>query len=152
MYRISNILLTAALMLGLSVQLSAQHDKDIPKLKEVKGKKLLEDITPLQHKKGLWGYANSEGKFTIKPVFNEACPFEANLARVCVDGKWGTISSTGIVVVTPSYDGISEYSADSLAIVKSYEKYGIINAKGYKLQPVSYNSIDYADFGYIVGE
>lgn len=152
MNRLSNILLTSALLLGLAVQLGAQNSVDTPKLKEVKGKKLLEEITPLQHKKGLWGYANSEGKFTIKPVFNEACPFEGNLARVCVEGRWGTISNTGLFIVSPLYESISEYSSDSLAIVRYDGKFGLINAKGKRLQKVAYSAIDYADYGYLVRE
>ena len=152
MNRLSNILLTSALLLGLAVQLGAQNFVDAPKLKEVKGKKLLEEITPLQHKKGLWGYANSEGKFTIKPVFNEACPFEGNLARVCVEGKWGTISNTGLFVVSPLYESISEFSPDSLAIVKYNGKFGLINAKGKRVQKVEYSAIEYADYGYLVRE
>ena len=44
MNRLSNIILTAALLLGLSVQLGAQQNMDAPKLKEVKGKKLLERL------------------------------------------------------------------------------------------------------------
>ena len=79
------------MVIGLDAQ-----DTDAPKLKELKGKKLLEQITPLQHKKGLWGYANGEKKYVIKPVFTEACPFEGELARVNVEGKWGTISSLGV--------------------------------------------------------
>ena len=152
MNRLSNIMLTAALLLGLSVQLGAQQNMDAPKLKEVKGKKLLEEVTPLQNKKGLWGYANSEGKFTIKPVFNEACPFEGRLARVCVDGKWGTISNTGLYVVSPIYESISEYSADSLAIVKYNGKFGLIDGKGKRLQKVAFSAIDYADYGYLSRE
>lgn len=149
MARLKNIVFIVVLLLCPLVVLHAQN-VEVPKLKEIKGKKLLEEITPLQHKKGLWGYANSEGKFVIKPVFDEVCPFEENLARVCFEGKWGTISRNGLNVVTPFYDEIQKFSEDSLAIVKYDGKYGIMDAKGFRVQDLFYTSIDYADYGYLV--
>ena len=141
------IIFVSSILLALTVNLNAQG-VDAPKLKEIKGKKLLEQVTPLKHKKGLWGYANDEGKYVIKPVFTEACPFEGNLARVNVDGKWGTISSNGLFIVEPIYESIAEYSADSLAVVNLFSKYGLINAKGQHIQTNCYEEIQYADYGY----
>ena len=141
------IIFVSSILLALTVNLNAQV-VDAPKLKEIKGKKLLEQVTPLKHKKGLWGYANDEGKYVIKPVFTEACPFEGNLARVNVDGKWGTISSNGLFIVEPIYESIAEYSADSLAVVSLFSKYGLINAKGQHVQTNCYEEIQYADYGY----
>ena len=140
-------ILTSVFLLGMVIGLDAQ-DTDAPKLKELKGKKLLEQITPLQHKKGLWGYANGEKKYVIKPVFTEACPFEGELARVNVEGKWGTISSLGVFIVTPFYESIAEYSSDSLAVAGWRSMFGLIDAKGIRVQPVKYDEIQYADYGY----
>lgn len=127
---------------------NAQNIDDFPKLREIKGKKLGLEVSPLQHKRGLWGYADHEGKFVIKPVFNEACSFEGDLARINVQGLWGTIGSNGLYVVLPQYDRIDPYSADSLAIAVRQEKFGLINAKGKRIQKLTYDLIDYADYGY----
>ncbi len=140
-------ILISAFLLAFAVRLDAQV-VDAPKLKEIKGKKLLEQVAPLKHKKGLWGYANDEGKYVIKPVFTEACPFEGNLARVNVEGKWGTISSNGVFIVEPIYESIAAYSADSLAVVELFTKFGLMNAKGQHIQPINYEEIQYADYGY----
>lgn len=142
-------LLVAFMSLCVSVHMYAQDPEDMPKLKEIKGKKLLETVTPLQHKNGLWGYANAEGKFAIKPVFTSVCPYEGKVARVEFEGKWGVISNIGLYVVTPTYSRIDEFSSDSLAVASWQEKYGLINAKGERVQKMEYDSLLYADYGYI---
>lgn len=147
MNRLLNIVLSFSLSFCIGIQLSAQDD--IPKLREIKGKKLQEEVTPLQHKNGLWGYANSEGKFTIKPVFTSVCPYEGKIARVEFEGKWGTISNAGLFIVTPLYESIAEYSADSLAVARWNGKSGLINAKGERVQKIEYDTLLYADYGYI---
>lgn len=127
----------------------AQDYEDLPKLKEIKGKKLLEEITPVQdEKRGLWGYANSEGKFTIKPVFTAACPYEGNLARISVEGKWGLINNIGTYAVYPQFEAIELFSADSLAVTRHEGKYGIIDNKGRCVAPFIYDSFTYTDYGY----
>ncbi|MBQ8838323.1 MAG: WG repeat-containing protein, partial [Bacteroidales bacterium] len=126
----------------------AQDYEDLPKLKEIKGKKLLEEITPVQdEKRGLWGYANSEGKFTIKPVFTAACPYEGNLARISVEGKWGLINNIGTYAVYPQFEAIEPFSADSLAVTRHEGKYGIIDNKGRCVAPFIYDSFTYTDYG-----
>lgn len=147
MNKLVRLILISFLLLSLVCRLDAQT-VDVPKLKEIKGKKLLEDIRPLQHKKGLWGYANKEGKFVIKPVFTQACPFEGKLARVNVEGKWGLISDNGTFILPPIYDNIDGYSSDSLAVVKSWASFGLLDAKGHLVQPIVYEDIQYADYGY----
>ena len=143
-------ILVLLLVFQTFVGLKAQVPEDLPNLREIKGKKLLEKITPLQHKNGLWGYVDSEGKFIIRPVFTDACDYEENLARVSVQGRWGTIGKNGLFVVYPKYDSIDQYSADSLAVVNLRGKYGIIDAKGRRIQNFRYNEVDYADYGYRV--
>lgn len=154
MKRLPYIIVMALMTLCASVHINAQDLEDLPKMKEIKGKKLLEEMTPLQHKNGLWGYANAEKKFTIRPVFTSACPYEGNVARIEFEGKWGTISNIGLYIVTPMYESIAEYSSDSLAIAGWKGKFGLINAKGERIQKMEYDTLLYADYGYIskVGE
>ena len=148
MRRLLDVIFLAILSLGMATGLQAQSNDNLPKLKEVSGKKLLESLTPLQHKSGLWGYADEEGKFVIRPVFTEACPYEGKVARVNVGGLWGTIGDNGLFILNPVYDSIDKYSSDSLAVVVSKGRYGLVNAKGYLVSRRLYKKIEYADYGY----
>lgn len=148
MNKLFNILLSVVFLLALAPWSEAQSTDEMPKLKEIKGEKLLEELTPLQHKKGLWGYADSKGKFAIKPVFTQACPYEGQLARINVNGKWGTIGRNGMYIIRPLYDSIAVYSSDSLAIAVWDGKAGLIDDKGKRIQKPKYDAIEYAMYGY----
>ena len=90
---------------------SAQSYTDIPDLKEIKGKKLLEKLEPKQHEKsGLWGYINEEGKFLVKPVFKAALPYEGKVARVSWGGRWGAINDKGLYQINLFYDTLDKKS------------------------------------------
>lgn len=136
------------LLFFVAIEGIAQDSSDLPKLREVKGKSLLKELHPLRHKRGMWGYADVEGKYVIKPVFTEACSFEGNLARVKVEDKWGTIGVNGLFVVTPIYEIMEPYSDDSLAVVRLNGKYGLIDDKGIVVQDFQSDTLAYADYGY----
>lgn len=146
------IVWTLLLSFFMSVgQVFAQEVIDLPKVKELKGKKLLEKIVPKKDSKsGLWGYVNEDGKFYIKPGFSDACSFEGNLARISVSGKWGAINDKGLFQIYPQYESLDIFSSDSLARVQLDGKYGLINNNGVKVVPLTYESIDYAGYGYLV--
>lgn len=139
--------LVVFLLCGLTI-VSAQ-DVDVPKMQEIKRGKLLDTIRPLQHKKGLWGYANKEGKYIVKPVFTEVCEFEGNVARVSFEDKWGAIGANGLYTIQLVYDSLSEFSADSIAIAGIDRYYLLINTKGLR-QSSNYQSIEKKDYGYLV--
>ena len=129
---------------------SAQSYTDIPDLKEIKGKKLLEKLEPKQHEKsGLWGYINEEGKFLVKPVFKAALPYEGKVARVSWGGRWGAINDKGLYQINLFYDTLEAFSSDSLAICSRNDNYFLINANGKHIGGL-WKSIDYADYGYVV--
>lgn len=145
-----HILLTMWLMGGIVLGAEAQKVEDAPKMRELNGKELLGDLVPMQHKKGLWGYANSANKFVIKPVFEEALPYEGRVARIRWNGQWGVINRNGLYVVPPMYAEIKEFSVDSLAIVSnSSDQYGLIDAKGWICQPLEYTTMEPANYGYL---
>lgn len=64
----------------------------------------LENGLSIKEKKGKFGYANSKGKFIIKPVFEEAYDFTNNLAVVKYDGKWGAIDLHGNTIIEPVFE------------------------------------------------
>lgn len=142
------IVIVSACLASLSYA-DAQSIEELPKLKELKGKDLETAITPLKHKKGLWGYADAEGKFVIRPSFSEARPYEGKIARICVNGKWGLINEKSQYVLLPLFsDSISVFSKDSIAIMKSNGKWGMVNNKGHNVNDVVYDGLTYADYGY----
>lgn len=144
------ILAVVSVSVFMTEAVSAQVPDNLPKLKEISSKKQLESVSPQRHKNGLWGYADSEGKFVIRPVFNQAHPYEGNVARVNVGGLWGIIGNNGLFVVNPAYDSIDPYSADSLAVVNLRGKYGLINSYGIRIGDAHYERMDYTDYGYRV--
>lgn len=147
MIRFSNRSIAILLSSFALVHASAQSN-DLPKLKELKGKELNEMIAPLQHKKGLWGYANSENKFVIRAVFTEACPYEGKIARVAINGKWGLLNEKSVFVMPPQLDAIYEFSSDSIAVIKHSDKWGLLDVKARYVQGFVYDSLAYADYGY----
>lgn len=147
-YRILSIL--TLLFLG-ALQAFAQDWESLPVLREIKGKKLLEKLEPKKKvKDNLWGYVNHEDKFTIKPIFTDACPYEGKVARISLEGKWGAINEKGLFQIFPMYQSIDKFSADSLAVCSWNGKYGLIDTKGLRVVPIVYSSFEYASFGYIV--
>ena len=144
-----NILVSLVVSISFSFQLGAQTVEELPKLRELKGKDLEVEITPLQHKKGLWGYGDAEGKFVIRAVFDEVRPYEGKVARICYNGKWGLINEKAQYVMQPLFcDSISVFSEDSLAIIRIGGKWGLINNRSAGGQKTQYDGITYADYGY----
>lgn len=129
----------------------AQDFDGLPVLRELKGSKLEENITPCQNPKtGLWGYVNSEGKFIIRPVFSAACPFERNVARIAIDGKWGAISDKGVYLFRPRYGKIGSFSSDGLAIAEIVGKEVLIDTRGLIVRGAAYEAIEQVPYGYWV--
>lgn len=148
-----NLIYTFLLMTAvftMSVHSHAQNLEEIPKLKEIKASKFNEKLKPQKHKSGLWGYADSKGKFVVKPAFHAAYEYEGNVARINWNMRWGSISNRGLYVVEPIYDRFDAYSPDSLALVQNYETYYLIDAKGNRIYPDGFDMIEYADYGYKV--
>ena len=145
------LLSVVAFLFVFSASLAAQESAELPVLKEIKGKNLQEELVPSQHPKTkLWGYANNEGKFIIKPLFEEACPYEGNLARIRIAGKWGALNERGLYKFIPRFDRLDAYSSDSLAIAEVGGKYTLVNTKGLSVLNCEYASFEYADYGYLV--
>ena len=144
------IIIALSCILGV-MNMHAQDWDALPNLKEIKGKKLLEKIEPMKNEKdGRWGYANNEGKFTIKPIFKEACPYEGKIARVCLNNAWGALNEKGLFCIYPMYQKLERFSSsDSLAVCSYGGKYGLLNTRGAKVLDLIYDSLEYADYGYI---
>ncbi len=88
--------------------------------------------------KGKWGFINKEGKFVIKPQFDDSYySFSEGLAAVKTGRKWGYIDDTGKTVIPFSFEGAQKFK-DGIAAVhvgdftESGGKWGYIDrAAGY---------------------
>lgn len=49
----------------------------------------------------LMGYLNKKGQWAIKPIYEDALPFENGKAKVKLDGKWGLIDAKGNFIIEP---------------------------------------------------
>ncbi|NJL75393.1 MAG: WG repeat-containing protein [Saprospiraceae bacterium] len=65
---------------------------------------------------------------------------EANL--ICQDCTWGYLDSTGKEIVTPAYEFVLPFRAET-GLVKSNQKWGMVNRKGQIIIPCQYDGIDY---------
>ncbi len=128
----------------LAVSLLAYCAGDInaqerPKLRELSGKKAehaSEGMTPLE-KKEKWGYADAEGKFLIRPVFDNVMPMSAKqvgfVSYVNESGVpvWTPIDYKGSYLTSMEFDEVvSDFNQRGLAVVKKGQKFGLINHKG----------------------
>lgn len=147
-HNILNILLTLALFIGGAVKAVAQER---PKLREVSDKKLevaLQGVVPME-KKGECGYADSQGKFVIPPVFNKVMPMSSkNVGFVCfLDGAgnelWTPISMQGTYLTDFNFNQVvKDFDERGLAVVRQGNKYGVINHTGKMVAGCSYQHFD----------
>lgn len=88
-----------------------------------------QNLSPLPNKKGLWGYVNEKGKYTIKPVYQNAEPFFSDLARVKVNGLYGYINRNGQFVIPAIYDDAETFDG-RLSKCSLNGKYGLLTTSG----------------------
>lgn len=146
------LIMLTLMLCGMALNSHAQNvSEEIPKMKELKKKDLNGNLTPVRHKKGLWGFVNEKSKFVIKPEFHSAQKFEGNVARVCYNGKWGILGRNGLYVVKPTFiDSLYKFSADSVAIFEVNNRCGLIDSKGIVRQEAKYVKIESKSYGYLV--
>lgn len=76
-----------------------------------------------------YGYINKNGKWILKPQFEEASKLSEGRAAVELNGKYGFIDSNGKYVVYPKYQFCCDFS-EGLAAYRTKGKYGFINRSG----------------------
>lgn len=142
-------ILTSTIMFLSALSISNAQSRELPVLKEIKGKKLQEHITPAQNEKTkLWGFVNEEGKFVIRPVFDNVHPYEGNFARICFDGKWGVIDERAMYKMNPIMDRLDHFSPDSIAVARYGKRMGLVTPSGSVVLTFAYDSMGYTPYGY----
>lgn len=143
-----NSIIAAALILCSAVSAYADVDGDgRPKLRELNERKVevaSHGLVPMQ-KKDKWGYADSEGKFIIRPLFLNAMPicgkqvgfvsYMNDLGRIV----WTPININGYYLTGREFAKVvQDFDDRGLAVVEDSYKYGVIDHTGKMVLDCSY--------------
>jgi len=84
-------------------------------------------------KNGKWGFIDRTGQVVIEPAFDDAWPFENDLAVIRKGdektGKYGLIDLNGKIIFQPLSEK-SPYFSDDVAWIRINNKWGLIDKKG----------------------
>lgn len=91
-------------------------------------------ISPQKDENGKWGYVNENGRYIIKPKFEEAGDFIDGLARIRVHSKYGFINEKGKPKIRPQFDDARDFS-EGMAAVMIYNSHnrplwGFVDQRG----------------------
>jgi hypothetical protein len=76
------------------------------------------------------GFINEEGKWQVKPVFDEVTGFHNGLSAVRSGESWGYINNQGDFVIQPEFDKASPFYNKNFALVEKDHVRYYINRKG----------------------
>lgn len=100
-----------------------------------------------------WGYMDKNGRYVIRPVFQEAQDFQENgLAIVKKGNLYGVINEKFDYVVPPKYETIYPFSEGRAQVIDD-QGYRVIDEKGKELTKKSYSYIGkYSDSRAVVAD
>ncbi len=133
-----------AFLIPLACKVDAQHRID--------GKYLPEPCLQTGTDKPKFGYAiyrevEGEGKkfeLVIGYQYEEAYPFvePVGLARVKKGDKYGFISTTNVMVISPRFEQADNFTKKGVCRVMLDGKYGLINDRGFLVVPNKYDAMN----------
>jgi len=91
---------------------------------------------------GLWGYVDKNGLEVISAQYIDANNFSEGLAAVKVDGLFGFVDVTAMIVIEPQFEGVVEGFLFDRCIISKDGKQGIIDQTGKIIVEPQYLSID----------
>lgn len=93
-----------------------------------------------QLKNGKYGYVDAKGKTVVKPKYDNALPFENDLARVGKDSKYGFVNEQGKEVIPCKFKSASSFSYGYAAVKDQTGAY-FIDKTGAKMGTATYKDI-----------
>lgn len=113
-----------------------------------------QDLSIERNKKGKMGLVNQNGKFVVKPKYDEIGIFENGIAKVRIKDKYGFINEKGKEILKPQFaivedfvNGVARVCVGAKMNKKTEEleggKWGYINDEGQILIKPMYDDIDY---------
>ena len=134
--KIFGLLVMTALLLCFADDLYAQGRPKMRELSERKLEDAIRGVTPMA-KKDKWGYADADGKFLIRPVFNDVMPMNSrhvgfvSYINDSEEEVWTPISINGSYLTYLEFDAvIKDFDEKGLAVVRKGERYGLIDHTG----------------------
>lgn len=120
------------------------------RLKELSEKKAALPLHVRQNKDGLYGYADENNNFIIKPVFSSATDFNEHGVAVVEMGmpekyyngqsRWGLLNNKGQLIIAPILSEITPLSNGCFRIQKG-KKFGLISHDGIVITDIKYDNI-----------
>ncbi|MEZ0536609.1 WG repeat-containing protein [Caldicellulosiruptoraceae bacterium PP1] len=87
------------------------------------------------YKNKKWGIVDINGKWTIKPMFDDIGEFSEGLCSIKQNGKWGFINQNFKIAINPQFDSVRNFQ-EGCAAVHQNKYWGYINSSGnYILKP-----------------
>lgn len=104
-------------------------------------------------KDGLYGFVGLDGNPSIAPQYRAASNFVEELAVVIYDfdsfsAAYGYINKDNQFVLAPRYEYAYPFQ-QGYAVVKQYDRYGIINRQGKEVVPIKYQVITSVDTNHL---
>lgn len=89
--------------------------------------------------RGLWGYIDHQGKWTVKPVYRGAWTFRDGLGRVKVlNSKYGFLDTLGAMIIDTVWDEAEDFN-EGFAKVQKDNRFQYITKDGSLLSPDSWD-------------
>ena len=70
--------------------------------------------------------------WVAQPIYEDGSEFQNGMARVRLNGKWGFINTSGVLVVKNLYDACSQFGADGYAKAKIGDTYYWVDKSGHQ--------------------
>ena len=90
----------------------------------------MKELKSKQNSDGKYGFVDSEERWAIEPVFDEADEFIECLARVKFHGRYGFINRDGSWAIRPVLEEPDYAFSEGVAWIYINGKYGFINRDG----------------------
>jgi hypothetical protein len=94
-----------------------------------------------------YGYINKAGDLVIGFIYDDALNFNSGFAFIEVNNNWGVIDTNGKEVVKPTFEEIELVPNSKYFIVKTNEKYKLINTSDFIHSEDEFDEIKYSDDG-----
>ncbi len=101
---------------------------------------------------GRYGYIRKDGKFAIRPIFDDALPVSEGMAAVQCDGKWGYVCRSGKWAIHAQFDEARSFHKGIAVVMRNrqYPKWSLIDRWGRQIGTECFDSVGRFQEGYAV--
>ena len=107
---------------------------------------------PTKNSSALWGAVNNDGSLQIPPIYKTLGPVDDDESLPSyvqtIDGKWGYINRSGVLIHPSNLDSARSFSEERLARFKKDNLWGFIAPSGEYVVEPKYQQASYFSNGY----